>query len=149
MDHPLRGVRAVLGGRIYTLGDVPAGQNKSFPVKAGGGASISDMAQPFGQQFRSAVQAINSSFGNNANYITDVAQAAAAASFLSYANASRQETWNNFSGPSNLDLSRFAGEHYAILLAWDAGHSPTALNQFTAKRTHRDTLFRLVVPMKM
>jgi hypothetical protein len=60
-----------------------------------------------------------------------------------------QQTWNNFTGPSNLDLSRFSGEGYAILLAWDTGHSPSDLNQFTPKRYHSDTLYRLVVPVKM
>jgi hypothetical protein len=107
------------------------------------------MARQYGQRFREAVQALHQSFGNNANPIPDVPEGATAASFLSYVNNGDQETWNNFTGPSNLDLSRFTGENFAILLAWDANHSPTALNQFTPKRFHSDTLFRLVVPVKM
>jgi hypothetical protein len=149
LDRALPGLRVVVGGRIYTLGDLPASQTKTFTVESGQGTPVSEMARQHGEQFRHAVQDLRSSFGNNADPITDVAQGAAAASFLSFVNNSGQETWNNFTGPSSLDLSRFTLGHYAILLAWDAGHSPTALNQFTAKRFHHDTLFRLVVPVKM
>ena len=149
LDHPLAGVRAVLDGRLYTLGDVPAGQSTTFAVNAGQGTLVSEMARQYGDRFRNAVGNLRSSFGNNVNQITDVPQAATATSFLSYVNMGGQQTWNNFTGPSNLDLSRFTGQNFAILLAWDAGHSPGTLNQFTPKRFHSDTLYRLVVPVKM
>jgi hypothetical protein len=148
LDRPLPGLQLVVGGRIYKLGDLPASQTKTFNV-GGQGTQVSDMARQYGDRFRNAVQQLRNSFGNNSDPITDVAQGATAASCLSFINSGGQETWNNFTGPSTLDLSRFTEGHYAILLAWDAGHSPTSLNQFTAKRTHRDTLFRLVVPIKM
>jgi hypothetical protein len=154
LDRTLPGLRAVLGGRIYNLGDIGAGQTKTFTVTvgqgtAGQGMAVSDMARQYGQRFREAVQALHQSFGGNANPLPDVEGGATAASFLYYINNGDQETWNNFTGPSNLDLSKFTGANFAILLAWDAGHSPTALNQFTPKRFHSDTLFRLVVPVKM
>jgi hypothetical protein len=57
--------------------------------------------------------------------------------------------WNNFQVFRSLDLSPFVGADHAILLAWDPDHSlAAALNHFAAKRTHRDTLLRLVVPVK-
>jgi hypothetical protein len=149
LDRSLPGVRAVLGGRLCTLGDVPASQTRTFTVKAGQGTAMSEMARSYGQRFRQAVQSLHQSFGNNANSIPDTMEGATAASFLSFINTGDGQTWNNFTGPSTLDLSRFTGESYAILLAWDANHSPTALNQFTPKRFHSDTLFRLVVPVKM
>jgi hypothetical protein len=149
LDRPLPGMHAVLRGRIYTLGDIAASQTKTFTLKAGQGVAVSDLARQYGQRFREAVQALHQSFGNNANAIPDVPEGATAASFLYFINNGDQETWNNFTGPSNLDLSRFSSGPFAILLAWDANHSPTALNQFTPKRFHSDTLFRLVVPMKM
>jgi hypothetical protein len=149
LDHSLHDLHAVLDGRIYLLGDVPASQTKTFTLRTGQGSLISDMARQYGDRFRTAVGNLRSSFGNNVNPITDVPQAATAVSFLSFVNMGGQQTWNNFTGPANLDLSRFAGEGYAILLAWDPGYSPGALNQFTPKRYHKDTLFRLVVPVKM
>jgi hypothetical protein len=149
LDRSLPDVQAVVGGRIYKLGDLAAGQTKTFTVQTSQGTLVGDMARQHSDQFRNAVQQLRSSFGNNSNPITDVAQGTRAACFLTYVNNGGQETWNNFTGPANLDLTRFVERNYAILLAWDAGHSPTSLNQFTAKRTHRDTLFRLVVPVKM
>jgi len=151
LDRDLPGLRLVLGGRIYTVGDIAASQTKTFAVKsgAGQGSTVNDMARQYGQRFREAVQALHQSFGNNANPIPNVPEGATAASFLYFINNGDQETWNNFTGPSNLDISRFATGPFAILLAWDANHSPTALNQFAPKRFHSDTLFRLVVPVKM
>jgi hypothetical protein len=149
LDRALPDLRLVLDGRSYPLGVLPASQTKTFIVQSGQGAPVSDMAHQYGDRFRNAVQELRNSFGNNSNPITDVPDGARAASFLSYVNNGGQETWNNFTGPSNLDLSRFTEGRYAILLAWDAGHSPTSLNQFAAKRMHRDTLYRLVVPIKM
>ncbi|HEV7924843.1 MAG TPA: hypothetical protein VGR14_05780 [Verrucomicrobiae bacterium] len=149
LDHPLPALHAVLDGRIYTMGEIPASQSKTFTLKTGQGTLVSDMARQYGDRFRTAVGNLRSSFGNNVNPITDVPQASLAASFLTYVNMGGQQTWNNFTGPSNLDLSRFSGEGYAILLAWDTGHSPSDLNQFTPKRYHSDTLYRLVVPVKM
>ncbi|HEY3860699.1 MAG TPA: hypothetical protein VGO59_02320 [Verrucomicrobiae bacterium] len=148
LDHDLPGLRVVLGGSIYTLGDVPAGQTKTFPVSDRGGTAIGEMARQYSQSFREAVQALNQSFGNNANYIPNPRAATEAASFLSYINNQDQQAWNNFTGPSSLDISRFTTGPFAILLAWDGNHSPAKLNQFTPKRYHSDTLFRLVVPVK-
>jgi len=149
LDRDLPGLQVVLGGRIYQLGALAAGQSKTYSEKSGEGQPVNVLAQQYGDRFRNAVQELHSSFGNNSNPITDVQQGATAASFLSFVNTGGQETWNNFTGPATLDLSRFGERNYAILLAWDAGHSPTSLNQFTAKRTHRDTLYRLVVPVKI
>jgi hypothetical protein len=149
LDHPMPGLRAILDGRLCNLGEVPASQTKTFTVKHGQGLLVSDMARQYGDRFRTAVGNNRSSFGNNVNPITDVPQAATAASFLTYVNMGGQQTWNNFTGPANLDLTRFTSAGYAILLAWDSGHSPSALNQFTPKRYHSDTLYRLVVPVKL
>jgi len=158
LDRALSSSRVILNGRIYPLGEVPAGQSKTFAVKAGQGSTVVDMAKGYTGNFRQAVQNLNNSFGNNENLIPNVQEASYAACFLSFINdTSGPDAWNNFTGPATLDLSRFASEHnnrdrysggYAILLAWDAGHSPTSLNQFTPKRSHRDTLFRLVAPVK-
>jgi hypothetical protein len=149
LDRALPGLRVVVAGRIYALGDIAASQTKTFALKTSQGMAVNEMARQYGQRFREAVQALHQSFGNNANSIPDVPEGATAASFLYFINNGDQETWNNFTGPSNLDISRFATGPFAILLAWDANHSPTALNQFTPKRFHSDTLYRLVVPMKM
>ena len=148
MDRALPGVRAVLDGRIYDLGDAPPGQSRTFSVNGSQGTRVSEMAGRYADRFRSAVETRNSTFGNNRNSIPDLAAGAVAASFLTYVNRSGSQSWNNFTGPASLDLSRFATDGYAILLAWVPDYSPSELNRFSARRTHRNTLFRLVVPLK-
>jgi hypothetical protein len=148
MDRALPGVRAVLDGRIYDLGEVPASQIKTFSLGTNRSTRVSEMAGHYGDTFRSAVQARNNTFGNNGNPISDLASGSVAASFLTYVNHGGGQSWDNFTGPASLDLSRFATEGYAIVLAWVPDYSPSELNRFKARRTHRNTLFRLVVPLK-
>jgi hypothetical protein len=104
------------------------------------------MARQYQGPFRDAVNARHNSFGNNAVAIPDIAAGAMAASFIGYINRDNgPNNWETFSAPGSLDLSKFAEHNYAILLAWDAGHSLTsALNKFQPKRLRRDTLLRLV-----
>ena len=89
-----------------------------------------------------------SNFGNNTTAIGNVPDGAMAVSFLAKMNMG-EGAWNSFEAFRSLDLSRYAGADHAILLAWDPGHSPAPpLNRFPAKRTHRDTLLRLVATVK-
>jgi hypothetical protein len=141
-------VRVVLDGKISDLGTVAASEKKTFSVKVGQGMAAEAMARQYGEQFRNSVQALHNSFGNNASPITDLAAGSVAASFVHYINTGNNQGWNNFTGPATLDLSRFADSRHAILLAWDADFSPSKLDRFSAKRTHRNTLFRLVIPAK-
>lgn len=137
--------RVVLDGRLYELGELPAQQSKTVSLTREQGTLLSEFARQFANQFRNAVQARHQTFGNNAVNIPDVISGAMAASFLPLVNGDAQN-WNNFAVPSGLDLTRFSGPGHGILLAWDAGHSPTeAFNRFQPKRIHRDTLLRLVI----
>jgi hypothetical protein len=148
MDRALTGVRAVLDGRIYDLGDAPPNQTKIFSVETSQGTRVSEMAAQYGNGFREAANAHHSTFGNNGNFITNLAAGAVAASFLTYVNRDGPQSWDTFTGPASLDLSRFATSRYAILLAWVPDYSPSDLSRFKAWRTHRNTLFRLIVPLK-
>jgi len=147
-DWPLPQARLALGQRLYDLGALPAHQTKTFTLNTGDGALLAGFVNQNSGSFRNAVQARRTTFGNNAVAIGNVAQGAMAASFLAKMNAP-EAGGNNFEVFRSLDLSRFAGADHAILLAWDPDHSLAApLNRFAAKRTHRDTLLRLVVPVK-
>jgi len=147
-DRNLPQARLVLGQRLYNLGALPPHQSKTFTLNTADGAPLANFVNQYSQAFRNAVQTRRQNFGNNAVAISSVAEGAMAASFLAKMNVSEQG-WQNFEVFRSLDLSRFVGADHAILLAWDPDHSPAApLNRFTARRTHRDTLFRLVVPVK-
>ena len=136
--------RAVLDGRLYNLGDLPAQQTKTFSFSAEADA-VGAFAGSFLDSFRNAVNFRHSSFGNNVVAIQNPAEGAIAACFLTAANGG-EDAWNNFAAFQPLDLSRFAGAGHAILLAWDPDHSLVdSLNRFSVKRIHRDTLLRLVI----
>ena len=155
MDRALAPVHAVLGGRIYDLGALGAGQTKTLSLEAGQGPPWATWPGNSGTPFATRSDSRNSSFGHNVNVLPDLAAGSMAASFISTVNDVGSPNggpvgWNNFAVPSGLDLSRFADNSYGILLAWDADHALAgALNRFQPKRLHRNTLLRLVVPMKL
>jgi hypothetical protein len=146
-ERKLTHAHAVLDGRLYDLGELPAQQSKTFSLRAEADP-VGAFAGSFLDSFRNAVNLRHRSFGNNEVAIQNPAEGAMAACFLTAANGG-EDAWNNFAALQPLDLSRFAGAGHAILLAWDPDHSLVdALNRFSVKRIHRDTLLRLVVPVK-
>lgn len=151
LDHDLPQSSVVLGGMFYSLGPLKAGESKLFTLGPRGGSPVDEMVRPYENAFRSAVESRHNSFGNNSVAIPDIVAGAMAASFIGYIDRDNgPNDWNNFTAPASLDLSRFAEGNYAILLAWDAGHTLTAdLNRFQPKRMRRDTLLRLVVPTQL
>lgn len=149
MDRNLSSVSVVLDGRFFTLGDISATQSKTFTVERAKGELLHEWAQRHSGEFVRAAQSRRNSFGNNEAGITDLPSGSMAASFISQVNQSANN-WETFSGPDDLDLSRYATPGYGILLAWDPDDSlAVPLNRFSVKRTHRNTLLRLVVPITM
>ena len=137
----------MLDGRIYTVGELPAEQSKTFTLNRDKGQVLEEWARQSSQMFLTAAEARRNSFGNNETDISDIAAGSMAASFLSQVNQSVNNEWQTFSGPDDLDLSRYIAPGYGILLAWDPDDTlTTALNRFPVKRSHRNTLLRLVVP---
>jgi hypothetical protein len=54
-----------------------------------------------------------------------------------------------FITPPGLDMSSVAGHGSAVLLAWAADYSPVKpLYQFSPRRSHRNTLWRVAVPVQ-
>ena len=140
--------RLVLGQRLYDLGELPPDQSKTFTLTTASGTPLASFVNQNFNAFQSAVNNRRQNFGGNTVAIGNVAEGAMAASFLGKMNTGGQG-WNSFAVFRSLDLSRFVGADNAILLAWDPGHSPAApLNRFTPRRSHRDTLLRMVAPVK-
>jgi hypothetical protein len=55
----------------------------------------------------------------------------------------------SFISPPGLDLSSAAGHGNAVLLAWADGYSPAkSMCQFSTRRTRRNTLWRITLPLK-
>ena len=154
-ESELTHARAVLGARVFDLGPLPAHQTNAFHFDISQGTPVSAFAGHYTDSFRNAVNMRHQSFGNNVAAIPDTIEGTMAACFLSFANLEPAQPnqglygMQSFTVYQNLDLARFAGQDHGILLAWDPGHSLVdGLNHFSAKRTHRDTLLRLVIPVK-
>ena len=61
----------------------------------------------------------------------------------------QQNYYSKFIGPPGLDMSPVLDHGTAVLFAWAGDYSPVkSIRQFSPKRTHRDTLWRLPVPVK-
>jgi hypothetical protein len=150
LDHELTNAAVVLSGTFYNLGSLNASAKKTFALNRNQGMPVEEMARQYMGAFQQAIQSRHNSFGNNAVAIPDIAAGSMAASFIGdINNESTGYDWNNFTSPATLDLSRFADGNYGILLAWDQGQTLAPdLNKFQPKRLRRDTLLRLVTPVK-
>ena len=66
-----------------------------------------------------------------------------AASFLSRLTGT-QDSMRHFIAPPGLDLSPVAEHGNAVLLAWAADYAPVKpMRQFSPRRSHRNTLWRV------
>lgn len=147
-DRKLTQARVVLGGRIYDLGELPSNQTNQFSLNIEKGEILSLFVNRQAQNLKNAAQSRHNNFGDNVVFLPDTALGATTASFASMIT-SDGNGWNAFSSPCGLDLGKAAERDRGILLAWDADHSYTQpLNQFTTRRSHRDTLLRMVIPVK-
>jgi hypothetical protein len=150
LSRPLTEARLVAHGRIYLIGALASGQSTNLTLTVSQGTQLQAFVQQQGNQFNGAVSSRRQAFGDErAGRIEDLPINAMAASFCDQLGQPGQSY--TFVAPERFDLSALAEPErgFAILLAWDAGNSPApALNKFTPRRVHRDTLLRLAVPVK-
>lgn len=146
-DNDVTHAQIVLGGFVSELGDVAAGTSKSFTVTKEQGTRLKDFVSRYSQQFRGAVGSRQRAFGESGQ-IEDLPHSAVAASFIS--QMSQQENdMHSFIAPPGLDLSSVAERGEAIVLAWADGYAPVKpMYQFSPRRSHRQTLWRIAVPIK-
>lgn len=146
LDRKLSEARVVVSNRVFFIGEIAVNQVKKIQIEWSKGINLKEFTRQNGAQFFQAVQMRRHTFGNN-QAAFNVPLSAMAASFNSQLNEGNGQY---FMSPDGLDLSKFAEQGNVILLAWDEGHSLTKpLNQFTPRRSHRDTLLRLVVPKEI
>jgi hypothetical protein len=145
-DQKITLAELVLDGQVFDLGELPKEQKRTFRFTSG--TPISNFVQAHGSSFMSAITERQRAFSENRIYIHDVARASMAASLVSYLSPRPDQGYGTFVSPPGLDLSSFALRGDAILLAWAPNHSPIkSMNKFSARRSSRNTLFRLTLPM--
>ncbi len=146
-ERGLSNAHLVVGNDITALGEVPAGQSRTFKVGPGKGTSLAEFVGLHGAEFQNAVRARQKTFGGSGSgHIDDLPNACMAASFLSRLNRS-QDSARRFLAPPGLDLSPAVERGGAVLLAWAKDYAPVKpMRQFSPRRTHSSTLWRVVVP---
>jgi hypothetical protein len=153
LDHNLKRAHLVLAGRILDLGELPAGQTKTFSFAHGQGKLLQNFVTEFGRDFPAAVGARQRAFGGNVSALAlDTELSALAASFASLIESPSSQrpglVAGNFTCPNGLDLGPWVEQGQAILLAWDPGQPVIKpIRQFTPRRGQSNTLWRLVIPM--
>jgi hypothetical protein len=146
-DRKATHLQIAMAGRITELGEVGAGDSRTFTVSAQGGRMLQEYVMNQTGRFQSAVQSRSRAFGGTASgWIDDLPGACTAASFLS--QGSRPEGYmNNFISPPGLDLSPTIEHGGTVLLAWADDYSPgKPMHRFSPRRSHRQTLWRVVFP---
>ena len=148
LDVALTSVKLVANNTVLELGEVPANQSKTFNRRGRRETSLQSYVQTHGVAFTGAVNSRQRAFGDNEHSVLhDFTNAAVAASFVSHLNT--QNSYENFNVESDFELSSVLERGDAVVLAWTPNHSLIKpLNQFAARRSHRDTLLRLAVPIQ-
>jgi len=153
LDRSLSHAQLVVGDRVLPLGDVPAGQSKTFHVQRDSGMSLRDFVGRHSGNFQQAANSRQHAFGDTASaQITDLPDSSMAVSFLSQMN--QEENNNNygtgFVSTPGLDMTTSLEHGSAVVLAWCEDYSPiTPINKFTPLRSHKDTLWRVTVPLNV
>ncbi len=142
-QKPLSPVRLVVGQMIYELGEIPAATNKTFKLARSQGQMLNAYVGSHSDKFLGAVEQRRSAFGaSGSGHIEDLPDSSMAVSFLSTGDPA------NFETAPGQDLSVLPQQDQAVLLAWQPDYSPVKpMNQFPTLRSHKDTLWRVAVPV--
>jgi len=154
-DFKLSNLMLVLEDRVFSLGEIPRSQNKTFTFSKQTGEMLPGFVQNHSANFPQLVSQRQNAFGYREQIsITDVPRSLVAASFISRNQANlnnRQQNYgyNTAITPPGFELSEWSGVAMLFLFAWAPGSTLTKpLNQFSARRGERDSLFRLAVPVQ-
>jgi hypothetical protein len=148
-ERKLTNLQLVVGGQLYSLGDVPMEESKTVPVSRGQGRSLRTFVTSCGSRFQAAVGSRQRALGSSeSGQISELPESSVAVSFLSQLGA--QNYGSSFVSPPGLDLSPLVEQGQAVILAWAADYSPMKpMYQFTPRRSQHNTLWRIAVPVKM
>jgi len=143
-ERKLAAIQLVVEDRVIPLGEVPPLESRSFTVAKDQGLPLRNYVRNNAQNFQQAVQSRQSALGRSERgQISDLPNASMAASFLAQVGYD-QNYGNAFVAPPGLDLSPVIRHGGAVLLAWADDFSPAKpIYQFTPRRSHRSTLWRV------
>jgi len=149
-DRKLTNMKFVRDGFVADLDEIPVQGSKTFNVAKDQGTPLPDFVRQRGKGFQEAVQARSSTFGaSHGGHLDDLPNCTTAVSFISQlGHVDNQQAYEKFMAPPGLDLSSVVEHGYAVVLAWAGDYSPVkSMCQFSPRRNHRDTLWRVAVPI--
>lgn len=143
-------VRVFVGDRTFEIGTLVANESRTLTVRHDDGMSVNRFVQDHSNRFESAAQSRRRNFGDSGTgRIDDKPNASMAISLLSILSrdgAGANE--NQMVAPPGWDLAPSLRRGDAVILAWQGDHSPTPpIRRFDPRYEHRDTLWRLAVPV--
>ena len=153
LSDDLSKVCVAVGGKVYTLEPLAAGEERKVVLSAGSGRSLSDFLAEHGKQFYDIAERRRQAFGSSEPArFHDVPMAAMATTFTS----ELKEDENNFISyrstfisSAQFDLVGQGTGDRALVLAWLPGETLTEpMNQFKPQHHNKDTLLRLSVPIQ-
>jgi hypothetical protein len=149
-NRKLTGVKVVVGELMFDIGSLEPGKQFEQTLNPSAGKPLTEFVRQNGGNniFQSAVERRRNPLGGNGTQLEDRPKTVATASFyrmLEESNNSQRQ----IVGAPGLDMSAEVKRGDAVVLAWDEGQIWTKpINQFQPIRMRRDSMLRLVVPVK-
>jgi hypothetical protein len=157
LNRPLTAAKLILLGQILDLGEVPAGETRTYRRGDIPNMELDSFVSSHVSNFGMAANARQQVFsGNELGRIDDWTNTVLAASFIErsgrWANTvdgRRISNYETFSTLRGFDLSHCINAEQAVFIAWAPGYSLIKpLNRFSARRSHRDTVLRVVAQIE-
>ncbi len=147
--QPLAMVRVAISGTLYDLGEIPAGRTVTNQINRGSGQPVTGFVQNSSRNFKNASDQRRHTFGSSAfAQLDNLCDSTMAISLLGVNYPENAMNQNSFVMPPGMDLSPDLDRDEAVLLAWEPGAAPTKpVNQFPTRRSHKDTLWRVIIPL--
>ncbi|MBE7504170.1 MAG: hypothetical protein HS113_28560 [Verrucomicrobiales bacterium] len=149
LSRNLTSLQLGFGDRVYSLGDLEAGQLRQLTLGPAQGQPLVDFVRSRTQSFFQVAQQRRQAFGNEQSGRLELSPETVAAASLISAVGNYQGMQRSFLYPAGTDLAPLLGRGQAVLFAWDPGQSPLQqpLARFNPPRQARNTMYRLTVPV--
>ncbi|HZR19996.1 MAG TPA: hypothetical protein VFE51_22115 [Verrucomicrobiae bacterium] len=148
-SRKLTNVQLAIEDRLLSLGAFGPEESKTQTVARRDATPLKTFVANYGGNFPNAVSSRQRAIGSTASgQIADKPDSAIAVSFI--AQLSRSQMYQNaFVATPGLELSPVLEHGGAVLLAWAEGYAPIKpIEQFSPRRSQRDTLWRLALKVE-
>jgi hypothetical protein len=148
-ERKLSHIHLVLNDQLVQVGDLAANESRTTTVTRDQCLPLQSFVSSHGAEFREKVSSRGAALGSSARgQIDDKPNASIAVSFISLLGEQHNYGYN-FMAPPGLDLSPLLERGQAVLLAWAEDYAPgKPLNQFSPRRSSRETLWRVSAPIE-